>query len=334
MNVASVDDRAIPSTHLVSVVIPAHNAEATIDETLHSVRLQTHPNLEIIVVDDGSSDRTNSIAMAHAYADHRVRVITQNNSGVAAARNKGWQAATASLIAFLDADDVWAESKIQRQLELILKVGNKVGLVYTWYSEIDEQSRILRRPLQQTARGNVVDQLLLGNLIGNGSSALVRRHILEDVGGFDSALRDAGAHGCEDYLFYFRVAARSEFDLIPEYLTGYRVLGQRMSRDRPRMLRSWLLVAAEMNRCYPERSTLVDLGLEYYVRSLLIDAFTLSDIAQVRPLISVWSAHRSKGTPFTTPGMLVRTFLRGLMYKAQLNFDRLHRRRRRNFALS
>lgn len=334
MNLASADVRAIPSTHLVSVIIPAHNAEATINETLNSVRLQTHPNLEIIVVDDGSSDRTNSIAMAHSYADHRVRVISQNNSGVAAARNRGWQAATASLIAFLDADDVWAESKIQRQLELILKSGDKVGLVYTWYSEIDEQSRILRRPQQQTARGNVVDHLLLGNLIGNGSSALVRRKVLEDIGGFDSTLRDAGAHGCEDYLFYFRVAARSEFDLIPEYLTGYRVLGQRMSSDRQRMLRSWLLVAAEMNRCYPERSTLVDLGVEYYVRSLLIDAFSLSDIAQVRPLISLWVAHRSKGTPFTTLSMLVRTFLRGLMYKTQLNFDKLHRRRRRHFATS
>jgi glycosyltransferase involved in cell wall biosynthesis len=331
VNITSGDDREGQSSQLVSVIIPAYNAEATIDATLKSVRLQTHRNLEIIVVDDGSVDRTNSIAMAHSYADDRVRVIAQDNSGVAAARNKGWQAATSTLIAFIDADDVWATSKIQRQLELILKGGEKVGLVYTWYCEIDEHNQILRRPVQQTARGKVLDLLLLGNLIGNGSSVLVRRQVLQAVGGFDSALREGGAHGCEDYLLYFRIAAISEFDVIPEYLTGYRVLGPRMSSDRPRMLRSWLMVAEEMNICFPERSTLIDLGMEYYVRSLLIDAFALSDLAQVRPLISVWAAHRSKGTIFTTLGMLVRTFIRGLMYKAQMKWNKIQGQRGRNF---
>jgi glycosyltransferase involved in cell wall biosynthesis len=331
VNLDSADGREIHLNDLVTVVIPTYNSEATIDETLTSARLQTHHNLEIIVVDDGSTDRTNAIALAHSRDDARVRVIRQANCGVAAARNKGWQAATSALIAFLDADDVWATSKIQRQLEVICSGGGKVGLVYTWYSDIDEQSRILRHPLQKAGRGGVLDLLLLGNFIGNGSSALVRRKVLEDVGGFDSCLREANAHGCEDYLFYFRAARKCEFDLVPDYLTGYRVLGHRMSSDRPRMLKSWLLVAAEMNLCCPERSKLVDLGLEYYVRSLLIDAFAVADLAQVRSLISVWEAQRLRATLFTTLGMLLRTFIRGLMYKAQLKWGKLRKRRRPNF---
>jgi len=76
---------------LVSVVIPAYNAQATLDETLSSVCAQTHQTLEIIVVDDGSTDGTHALAERHAAADARIRVLHQANAGVAAARNAGWQ---------------------------------------------------------------------------------------------------------------------------------------------------------------------------------------------------------------------------------------------------
>lgn len=333
MNCTSTEHSDLQSSILVSVVIPSYNAQDTIDETLKSVRSQTHSNLEIIVVDDGSTDRTSSIVGVHASDDKRVRVILQENAGVAAARNKGWQAASARFIAFVDADDLWKQSKIERQLHLMLRSAGRVGLVYTWYVHIDSHSRILRRPNQRKVGGQVLDLMLLGNLVGNGSSALVRRNVLESVGGFDSGLQVAGAHGCEDFLFYFRVASAFEFALIPDYLTGYRILDDRMSSDRPRMLNSWLLVAAEMKLSYPEKIALVERGLTYYVRFLLVDAFSQLSFGQVRQLISIWVAHRAKGTLFRTYGMLVRTLIEGLKLRVQVNLDNLLKQRWRYFRI-
>src|SRR4051812_29793927 len=117
-------ERCAPApSQLVSAVIPAFNAERTINDTLRSVRSQTHRNLEIIVVDDGSTDRTRSIVEEHASRDSRVTLISQVNAGVAAARNVGWQSSHSEWIAFLDADDLWAPTKIEKQLEVMIAGG-------------------------------------------------------------------------------------------------------------------------------------------------------------------------------------------------------------------
>jgi glycosyltransferase involved in cell wall biosynthesis len=128
--------------NLVTVVIPAYNAEATIDETLQSVRAQTYPSLEIVVVDDGSTDSTAQIVERHAVADARVLLIRQPNQGVAAARNAAIAAGRGQFIAPIDADDVWHPSKIEKQLAAMRDGGSKVGLVYTWSALLDQQSRV------------------------------------------------------------------------------------------------------------------------------------------------------------------------------------------------
>jgi len=126
---------------LVSAIVPAYNAAKTIDETLRSVRAQTYRNLEIIVVDDGSKDETAAIAEAHAGQDPRLRVIRQNNAGVAAARNAGILAARAEFVAPVDADDIWAPAKIARQLSL-MKENPNATLCYTWWACIDHRGRV------------------------------------------------------------------------------------------------------------------------------------------------------------------------------------------------
>jgi teichuronic acid biosynthesis glycosyltransferase TuaG len=103
----------------VSVVMPAYNAEATIASAMASVRDQTDAGWELIVVDDGSTDRTAEIAAAAAAADKRIRLIRQRNQGVAAARNAAIEAATGRYLAFLDADDLWLPSKLERQLRFM-----------------------------------------------------------------------------------------------------------------------------------------------------------------------------------------------------------------------
>jgi Glycosyl transferase family 2 len=275
----------IDAQTLVSVVIPAYNAAATLDETLRSVRAQTHCALEIIVVDDGSTDGTRAMAERHAAADARVQVLHQANAGVAAARNAGWQHARSEFIAFVDADDLWAPTKIERQLDAIQAGGPRVGLAYCWFAWIDASSRIIELPEGPVWHGDVVPAILMSNFIGNGSAALVRRDALVAAGGFDGGLQARGAHGCEDYLFYFRVARSYRFALVPQPLVGYRLLSHNMSSDRPRMFRSWIMVQDEMLARHPQCSRLIKQAARHYALWLMNDALSAGATRQLLPLL-------------------------------------------------
>ena len=281
---------------LVSVVIPAYNAEQYIGETLASVRSQTYSALEIIVIDDGSTDGTGRVVAEHAAEDPRIRLLRQSNAGVAAARNLGWHSATADLIAFVDADDLWAPTKIQKQVEVMQEGGEQMGLVYTWFVIIDERSRIRWLVKGLMIHGEVLAQSFLGNFVGHGSSPLIRRSALTDTGGFDSALRSAGAHGCEDLLLYYRIARTYHFGLVPEYLTGYRVVSGRMSSDRHRMLRSFELVADEMKSYYPEFKHSIDEGLFRYVVFLIGEATADANFPQAWSLYWNWIRRHPRDT--------------------------------------
>ncbi|GAC1659416.1 MAG: hypothetical protein NVS9B15_21940 [Acidobacteriaceae bacterium] len=277
-----------PGAELISVVIPAYNAEATIGETLRSVRSQTHRSLEILVVDDGSEDNTRAIVEAHRALDERIGLISQENRGVAAARNVGWEAARSELIAFVDADDLWAPTKLEKQLAVMTAGGPEMGLVYTWFSVIDEHGQIRYEVKGRTVEGDVLGEAALGNFIGHASSPLIRREALIQAGGFDSCLRDAGAHGCEDLQLYQRIAVRFRYGLVRDHLTGYRVARVRMSSDRPRMLRSFRLVAEEIRRAHPELSSNVNAGIRSYVLFLVGEAAAALDAGQVWRLLRAW----------------------------------------------
>jgi glycosyltransferase involved in cell wall biosynthesis len=248
---------------LVTVVIPAYNAEATIDETLRSVRAQTHRALEIVVVDDGSRDRTAEIVANHSRSDTRITLLRQANAGVAAARNYAIAASSANLIASIDADDLWAPSKIERQLGALERGGPSVGMVYCWSARIDEQSRVLDTSFRPTDEGDVLARMCRGNLAGNASSVLLRKSAVLEVGGYDPTLRAREAQGCEDLLLYFRIAARHRAAVVPAFLTGYRSTTGNMSSDAQQMLRSWRLVAAEMRTYHPDLEPHIRAGEEF-----------------------------------------------------------------------
>jgi glycosyltransferase involved in cell wall biosynthesis len=244
---------------LVSVVIPAHNAAATIGETLLSVRSQTHRMLEILVIDDGSTDGTADVVRTHTALDSRIRLVRQKNGGVAAARNRGIEEAAAGLVAFVDADDLWAPEKIEKQIAALRKEGPSVGLVYTGFALIDAASRITGGQCP-TEAGDVLERLCLFYFLGNCSSILVTKAAAVEVGGFDPSLRARRAQGCEDYQFCLRVAERHRFAVVPEHLTGYRQTSANMSGDLLQMRRSWALVADEMRRKHPRLEKKVALG--------------------------------------------------------------------------
>jgi len=277
----------LSEAQLVSVVIPAYNAQATLDETLLSVRAQTHRALEIIVIDDGSTDGTRALAERHAGVDSRVSVLHQPNSGVAAARNTGWRRARSEFIAFIDADDLWASAKIERQLARLQSADAQVGLVYCWHSKIDDAGRIAVKQESPLHEGNVLEPIIMSNFIGNGSSVLIRRDALVAARGFDAGLRARGAEGCEDYLLYYRVATSRRFALLPERLVGYRELPHNMSSNRPRMLRSWMLVQDEILDGHPERARAVARSARAYAAWLVSDALSRRTWRQVAPLLGI-----------------------------------------------
>jgi glycosyltransferase involved in cell wall biosynthesis len=238
---------------LVSVIVPAYNASATIERTLHSVMMQTYAHLEIIVVDDGSNDDTAAIVARIGREDSRIILLRQSNKGVARARNLGVAHARGEFIAPIDADDIWNSRKIEKQIAVMEGGGDRIGLIYCYSRHIDEYDVIIAQEWQQDkARGDVYALLIWSNFVANSSVPLIRRAYLQKVGGYDPSLLARGAQGCEDLGVYLALAERWEFDFVPEYLVGYRGGGERMSRNHVAMARSWEIIIADARRRHPK----------------------------------------------------------------------------------
>ena len=238
---------------LVSVLVPAHNAAATIAETLASALAQTHQDLEVIVVDDGSTDDTAEIVSGIAGREVRIILVRQANGGVAKARNTALARARGSYIAPLDADDLWHPDKLAHQLRRMSVAGSGVGVVYCWSVDIDTTSTIIDQRLDlDRFEGDVYAAMVLSNFIGNASVPLIRRPAIDAIGGWDIGLRERDAQGCEDWLAYLRLAEITDYVLEPTFLVGYRQGPAAMSRNIISMERSHRLVLAEAKSRHPE----------------------------------------------------------------------------------
>ncbi len=197
----------------ISVIIPAYNAEKTILATLESVQKQTFSDLELIVIDDGSTDRT--VDLANTLQDSRLKVFSYQNGGVSVARNRGIQHASGDFISFIDADDLWLSDKLQLQLEALQK-NPEAGVAYSWTTFVDEKGTVLYTQEPVFHKGDVYPQLLVENFILNGSNVLIRRQFVEAVGDFHAPLKYA-----EDWEFYIRLAALCSFVLVPKHQIIY-----------------------------------------------------------------------------------------------------------------
>jgi cellulose synthase/poly-beta-1,6-N-acetylglucosamine synthase-like glycosyltransferase len=237
---------------LVSAIMPAYNAEQTIQRTIRSVLSQTYLNLELVVVDDGSSDATRAIAEGFAREDARVRVLSKPNEGVARARNFGMVAAHGELIAPVDADDLWHPSKIEKQVSVLADAREDTAFVYTLFRTIDVRDHVLRSAPAYDLRGRVLSRHVFVNFVGNGSSMLMRRSAALEFGGYDASLQLRGAQGCEDLLLQLRMTSRYHVEVVPEYLVGYRRWPGSMSSDMARMARSYVMAFDELRRECPQ----------------------------------------------------------------------------------
>ncbi|MBV9526816.1 glycosyltransferase family A protein [Sphingomonas sp.] len=290
---------------LVSVIIPAFNAAETLDETLRSARGQTHRNLEIIVVDDGSTDDTARIAGAHEASDPRVRLIRQQNKGLPATRNVGIDASQGAYIAPLDADDLWSADKTERQLAALR--GSNAALAYCWSAIIDLDSRIVHLDSRAEADGDAVEALCSRNIVGNGSAPLITRAAVEEVGGYDTR---KALHGCEDYMFYFRIAERHPYALIRDFLVGYRDRPGSMSASFDRMLSSHAACETAFAEGHPERRPLLRANRTRLTRFMASRAWRAGDVATAGRLVGQMLREDPGGTLANAADILGRKFKR------------------------
>jgi glycosyltransferase involved in cell wall biosynthesis len=273
---------------LITIVVPAYNAGATIDRTLKSVRSQSYRDIEILVVDDGSLDETPSIIARHAAADKRIRLITQANRGVAAARNRGIAEARGNLIAPIDADDLWSSTKLEKQIATMAEGGPDVGLVYCWYAIIDAED-LIEGIAKPTKSGKVLSCLCARNFVGNGSSPLMRKDVVLAAGGYSTHLRAVRAQGCEDWLLYLRIAEKHEFRVVEECLLGYRMVPGSMSRDIRQMLRSLRHVTGEILERNPDQSQNLmngDFNLSAWLFRRAMSSINLQAAATIAAIVS------------------------------------------------
>jgi glycosyltransferase involved in cell wall biosynthesis len=214
---------------LVSVVIPAYNAERTLRATIESALHQSLQDVEVVVVDDGSTDGTASIAQAFG---GRVRCISVANGGVSEARNTGIAVAEGRYVAFLDADDIWEPDKLQRQVPL-LEANPDAGASYTGIRRVDDlMGTIGETPA--TTYPDLCEALLLYSGVVNISSSVVRRSVTPS---FDPRFSQ-----CADWDYFLRLSRMTRFIAVPDLLVRYRSSSGRMSSDIPLLERDTFAV--------------------------------------------------------------------------------------------
>lgn len=235
---------------LVSVIIPTYNRALICKRAVESVLAQTHGNVEIVVVDDGSKDNTREVI---AGLDHRVKYIYQANAGVSAARNTALEASTGDYIAFLDSDDTWLPWKLEAQLT-VLRAFPEAGMVWTDMMAVDENDTVLQETYlkkmysaytyfnrethfqkshdfsnvwkkcpdtysnRKCYAGNIFSWMFMGNLV-HTSTALLRKERQKKVGLFDVCLIKSG----EDYDFHFRTCREGDIAYIDAPSIHYQV---------------------------------------------------------------------------------------------------------------
>ena len=219
-----------PQLPIVSVILPIHNRAASLSRAMESVLNQGYTDLELIIVDDGSTDDCRSVVARND--DPRIRLLRhESNRGAAAARNTGIRAAKGDWIAFQDSDDVWAADKLEKQLQLALSDKQSAHVIYCGMQRAGQgaDGYVPRRTLEQR-EGDVLRTLLAGNFVGT-PSLLVRRDTLERVGLFDERLPRF-----QDWELAIRLAQVAEFRLADEPLVFVHEAAGNISSSGPAFL--------------------------------------------------------------------------------------------------
>jgi glycosyltransferase involved in cell wall biosynthesis len=277
------------NTKRVSVVIPVYNAEKHVANTLESLLAQTHENFEVIIVDDGSLD--NSINVCRQFTDPRIKIVQQSNRGLPGARNTGIRHAEGDYIAFLDADDLWLPTKLEKHVRHF-EESPHIGVSFSYSAFIDddgEPTGLYQIPRKITKL--TPSYVLCRNPVGNGSAAVIRRKAFEAIKFqdtlygevedfyFDERLRFEKADAT-DLECWTRIAATTAWQLegISEVLTLYRINTSGLSANA--LIQYQAIEKVIEKSCAASPATLgayEGLAKAYYMRYVARRAVTLRD---------------------------------------------------------
>ena len=257
----------------VSVVIPLYQTERYVLEAVGSVLAQTMRDFEVIVVDDGSTDAGPDLV--RGLGDPRVRVVRQDNRGLAGARNTGVREARADYIALLDSDDLWAPTKLEK-LVARLDADRRIGVVFSESALIDDDGKDIGLVQRPARRAIDAAHVFCRNPVGNGSAPILRRAALDDIAFYDAALGrdcwfDESFRQSEDIECWTRIAALEKwtFVCVDEPLTFYRVASGGLSANIGRQLETWRRFRAKVKIYAPELEARVgDIAEAYQLRYL------------------------------------------------------------------
>lgn len=265
---------------LVSIIVPAYNVEKYITETIDSIINQTYANIEIIIVNDGSSDTTPNIIDLYAKKDSRIKVIHQENKGLSGARNTGLLTATGEYLCIFDADDIMVTNKIERQVNF-LEMNHDIDIVYSNLIHFfDGQKKEYVLDIKKISR-SPYRELLEGNFI-NPNTILMKSHVFLTCGTFDESLRSA-----EDWDYFLTIARNNFiFGYVDEYLTRYRMRKTSLSSDFSTMYETAITVLEKQkefckNNQLTEYITTIDQGVEKRKRMLKLSYIIKRDYNKV-----------------------------------------------------
>jgi glycosyltransferase involved in cell wall biosynthesis len=230
---------------LVSVIIPTHNRAELVRQAVQSVVNQTYRKIEIIVVDDGSTDDTREVLGTYG---GRIKYIYQERSERSKARNEGFRHSRGDYIAFLDSDDLWLPMKIEKQVQ-ILNDKRDVGVVYTDVQFIDRHGNPHNGEFvwDTSQREVLYEDLMTHNVItGTTSSVMVRRTCLDKVGLFDESMNT-----CEDLDLYRRIARYHNFYKIDLPLVKFRIHDRNTQHNASAMAKGWEIIIEKISRDTP-----------------------------------------------------------------------------------
>lgn len=215
---------------LVSVIVPVYNRVEYVAETIESILAQTYESLELVLINDGSTD--DSLAILKAYQQRfpdKIVVIDQTNQGQIAARNNGIKQASGHFIAFLDSDDLWYPEKLALQIPLFQNAN--IGLVYCAIENIDANGAVISTEMcDEKITDTIYEHLLVQNRM-TGGSVVVTKTALDDVGLFDPAFKAA-----ENWDLWLRVTQKYKAALVNKVLVKYRMHAGNMSKNSLLML--------------------------------------------------------------------------------------------------
>ena len=278
---------------LVSVIVPVYNVEKYIHETISSVLNQTYTNFELLIINDQTPD--NTLKICQQFQDTRLKIIFQQNRGLAGARNTGIRHAQGDYIAFLDGDDVWHPEKLALHVEHLDK-NPHIGVSFSQSLFIDDDSNSLGIYQMPKLKDITPEHLLCRNPIGNGSAPVIRSEVLEEIsfldnrhGTMEKHYFDEDFRQSEDIECWFRIASQTHWQIegINQALTLYRVNEKGLSANITKQLDSWEKLITKHRHLAPDLvCRQEDTARAYQLRYLARRAVRLKDGALAVKLVN------------------------------------------------